>query len=422
MKIVYCHNYYRLRGGEDISFESDLQLLRERGHTVIPFIRENAHINDSKPLSMAANTVWNRSTHKEMLDLLRAESPDVLHCNNLFPQISVSVYSAARKLKVPVVQALRNYRSFCANSFFFRDGHICTSCLGSTASWQGIRYACYRDSRLATSVVVATQLFHRLVKVRTKLVDAFFTPTQFAREVHIRGGFPSESLFVRSNFVATDVGMNPQRGKNAVFIGRLSGEKGLATVLEAWQKNRIDIPLIIIGDGPDRAALEAKAAGNPKIVFTGQLSTPSVTQQLTNARVLIMPSIWYETFGRTMAEAFAQGIPVIASRLGTMIELVDNGRNGFLFEPGNANELADAMQSFLALDEQQSMQMRLEARETYCQRFSPEVSYQMLLKVYEYALRNKPQYESVAQAIAASIETSTKTTRLVPETNTNRAF
>lgn len=421
MKIVYCHNYYRLRGGEDISFESDLQLLRERGHTVIPFIRENANINDNKPLSMAANTVWNRSTYKEMLELLRAERPDVLHCNNLFPQISVSVYSAAKKLKIPVVQALRNYRSLCANSLFFRDGHVCTNCLGSKGSWQGIRYACYRNNRLATSAVVAMQLFHSFTKVRTKLVDAFFTPTRFAREIHIRGGFPSESLFVRSNFVATDVGMNSQPGENAVFIGRLSGEKGVSTVLEAWQKRRIDIPLIIIGDGPDRAALEAEAVGNPNIVFTGRLSTQNVTQHLVNARVLIMPSICFETFGRTMAEAFAQGIPVIASRLGTMIELVDNGRNGFLFEPGNANELAEAMQSFLALDEQQSMQMRLAARETYCQRFSPEVSYQMLLKVYEYALRNKPQYESVAQAIAASIETSPKTTRLVPETNTNRA-
>nr|MCU0717466.1 glycosyltransferase family 4 protein [Pirellula sp.] len=157
-----------------------------------------------------------------------------------------------------------------------------------------------------------------------------------------RGGFPSESLLVRSNFVATDVGMNSQPGENAVFIGRLSGEKGVSTVLEAWQKRRIDIPLIIIGDGPDRAALEAEAVGNPNIVFTGRLSTQNVTQHLVNARVLIMPSICFETFGRTMAEAFAQGIPVIASRLGTMIELVDNGRNGFLFEPGNANELAEA--------------------------------------------------------------------------------
>ncbi|MEQ1906472.1 MAG: glycosyltransferase [Pirellulaceae bacterium] len=401
MKIVYCHNYYRYRGGEDISFECDLKMLRGEGHTVIPFTRENADLDDGQKLRMAANTVWNRTTYREMLELLSDEKPDILQCNNLFPQISVSVYAAARKLKIPVVQALRNYRTFCANSLLFRDGKVCTKCLDSRASWHGLRYGCYRDSRLATSAVVAMQFFNRVMNVNQRLVDAFCTPTKFAREIHIRGGFSPENVFVRNNFVSTDVGMNPGRGDAAVFIGRLSQEKGLASVIEAWQKFQLDFPLIIIGDGPDAASLRELAKGNSNIQFTGQLDIAAVSQQLLRARFLIMSSLWYETFGRTVAEAFAQGIPVIASRLGAMLELVEDGKNGFLFNPGDSTDLAQVMLRGLSMDEVQHEQLRVAARETYQRRFSALASYSQLLDIYDYTLRNSKSREVVAEARSA---------------------
>jgi glycosyltransferase involved in cell wall biosynthesis len=401
IKIVYCHNYYRYRGGEDISFECDLDMLRQEGHTVIPFTRENADLDDGRKLQMAANTIWNRSTYREMLELLNAEKPDVLQCNNLFPQISSSVYAAARKLKIPVVQALRNYRTFCANSLLFRDGQVCTKCLNSWASWQGLRYGCYRDSRLATSAVVAMQFFNRLFKVQKRMVDAFCTPTHFAREIHIRGGFSPKTVFVRNNFVSTDVGMNPQRGDVAVFIGRLSYEKGLATVIKAWQESQLNFPLVIVGDGPDAASLRQMASGNSNIHFTGQLDIAGVSQQLQRARFLLMSSLWYETFGRTVAEAFAQGIPVVASRLGAMLELVEDGRNGFLFQPGDSTDLARVMRHCLSMGESQLDQMRLAARATYQTRFSALASYSQLLDVYDYVVKNSKSRESISEARSA---------------------
>lgn len=402
MRIVYCHNYYRHRGGEDVSFESDVEMLRSEGHEVVVFTRDNADMESGRPVTNAVKSLWNRETGAAMTKLLATVRPDVLHCNNLFPQISVSVYQAAKRLGIPVVQALRNYRSFCANSFLYRDGQICTQCLHSKAAWQGLRYRCYRNSLPATAAVVGMQFFHRLLRVQERYVDAFFTPTSFSRKVHIEGGYFPGSLFVRSNFMIPDLGMSAERREHALFVGRLSKEKGVETLIDAWQLAGFDLPLRILGSGPEEDSLRDKAQGNPAICFLGAQGTQQVLREIAGARCLLMPSRWFETFGRTIAEAFSRGTPVLASRLGAVAELVDDGVSGFGFEPGDAKSVVSAVQKFLNLSATEETAMQVAARERFDLRFSKYSSYVQLLQVYEFALRNSKSSVSVKAALQSA--------------------
>lgn len=391
LKIVYCHNYYRLRGGEDLSFENDVAMLREQGHTVIPFVRDNREL-PSSAVRVAAGMFWNPRTAAEMARLLRLEKPDLLHCNNLFPQISVSVYRAAKRAGVPVVQALRNYRAFCANALLYRDSAPCTKCLGAAASWHGLRHRCYRNSGTATAMVASMQLLHRLLRIQRRYVAAFFTPTEFARAVHIKGGFDPNSVFVRSNFVSPDLGIAHTRSDHALFVGRLSSEKGVDVLLDTWMQKQIPIPLKIIGEGPEAARLRSKAAGCRHVTFAGRLEPIEVLQELGHARFLVMPSRWYETFGRTIAEAFSRGTPVLASRFGAMAELVQDGENGFLFDPADPSGLADAVQRFEQRDAVELRVMQSAARLSYERYFSARASYQQLLRVHRHALTKATQH------------------------------
>ncbi|MCE3015545.1 MAG: glycosyltransferase [Pirellula sp.] len=387
MRILYCHNYYRHRGGEDISFETDVEMLRGAGHSVITYTKSNAELTGNQ-IQIAARTIWNRETGRDISKLIDEVSPDVLHCNNLFPQISVSIYKAAKQRGIPIVQALRNYRAFCANSFLFRDDKVCLSCLKSVAAWHGILHRCYRGSIAASAVVAGMQFTHRLLRIQKRYVDAYFTPTEFSRQIHIEGGFEPDKVFVRSNFLLPDLGLSTQPGRYALFVGRLSREKGVETVIRAWKERPIDLPLRIVGEGPEEESLRKLAEGIGPIEFLGSLSIDKVQEQIAGAKLLIMPSLWYETFGRTVAEAFSRGVPVVASRLGAMVELVHNGENGFLFETGNSDSLADATARVVGLDHVAETQMRNSARSAFEKRFNAKVSYQQLMAIYEHAIKN----------------------------------
>jgi glycosyltransferase involved in cell wall biosynthesis len=398
MKIVYCHNYYRHRGGEDVSFECDLQLLRDRGHQVVAFTRDNHDLSSRSPRTIS-KTIWNRQTEREMHDVLTRERPDVLHCNNLFPMISPSVYRAASRLRIPIVQAVRNYRNLCANSFLFRDGSVCQKCLHSALPWHAIRHRCYRDSAAATGVVVAAQLANRVFKIQQRYVNAFFAPTEFARQIHLQAGYPKQKFFRRSNFILPDLGAQLHKEDYALFVGRLSPEKGISTIVSAWRHYNIEIPLQIVGEGPEEATIREQTQGMDHVRCVGQLPTDEVLQRIAGARFLIISSQWFETFGRTIAEAFSRGTPVIGSNLGAMAELIQDGENGFLFEAGNPASLQAVVQRLDGLSSEKCLAMRERARASYDESCSPAVSYRELMSVYEHAM----QYAAVGTGLTSPL-------------------
>lgn len=381
MKVLLCHTRYLQRGGEDRSFEEERDLLRGAGHQAIEYVKSNEEMTDLSSLQAAATTVWNRRSAREVAELIDKHQPAVLHATNTFPLISPSICHAARRRGAAVVQALRNYRLLCAGAYLMRDGRPCEDCVGRAVPWPAVRHNCYRDSKAATAAVATMQVAHRLLGTWRRQVDAFFTLTEFARSRFVAGGFPAAQVHVKYNCVAPDPGPGPG-GDHVVWAGRLSPEKGVATLLRAWQDHRGLPPLEIIGDGPLAREVAAAAEADPRVIWRGRLSASDVQARIGRARALLITSEWYETFGRTIAEAFAAGTPVVAADLGAMRELVDDQRTGWHFRAGDSADLARAV-SVAAKGANEVM--RAAARRQYEARFTPGQNLQRLLEIYQRA-------------------------------------
>jgi glycosyltransferase involved in cell wall biosynthesis len=388
MKVLLCHTYYMQRGGEDRSFEEERDLLRANGHDVLEYVRSNDELADASLLRAAGQTVWNRQAAREVRTLLRSHRPDVMHCTNTFPLISPSVCYEARRAQVALVQSLRNYRLLCANSYLMRDGRPCEDCIGARVPWPAVLHRCYRDSTAASAAVASMQIVHRALGAWRNCVNAFFTLTEFARQKFIDAGFPEYRVHVKNNAVSPDPGLGSGEGRYAVFVGRLSAEKGLSTLLQAWRSDPILPRLKIVGDGPLAAQVEAAATGDRRIDWLGRLGTANVHGVIGDASMLIMPSLWYETFGRTIAEAYAAGTPVVASRLGAMAELVDEPSTGRLFEAGNPKELAAKVRQVAALPAAEAAALRSRCRSRFEERFTAKRNFQRLLEIYGMAMEH----------------------------------
>ena len=384
LKVLLCHNFYQQPGGEDQSFAAEASILESHGHQVLRFTRHNDAIARIKSLEVARRTLWNPETFHELRELIRRERPSVMHCTNTFPLISPAAYYAARAEDVPIVQSLRNYRLFCVNACFLRNGCVCENCLEKRVPWPGILHGCYRTSRTASAVVAAMLSLHRVMGTWTRMVDRYFALTEFSRRKFIEGGLPARQLAVKPNFIQPDPGRGGGQGGYAVFIGRLSPEKGIQTLLSAWRRLGRRLPLKIIGDGPLGERVRAAANQTAGIDWLGRRQPQEIFELLGEAACLVMPSIWYEALPRTIIEAYAKGTPVVASRLGAMAELVYDGHTGLLFEPGNPEDLAAKIQALLD-DPERSIGMRRAARREYEEKYTAETNYRMLMRIYEEA-------------------------------------
>ena len=389
-RVLLCHNYYQIPGGEDEVFHSERHLLEAHGHEVQTYTRHNDDIEQMSRLSIATKTVWNRETYRDIRELCRRFRPDILHCTNTFPLISPAVYAAARRERVRVVQSLHNFRFACLNGYFLRDGKPCEKCLTSSIAWKGIQSKCYRDSTAGSAVVAGYLAIHRLLRTWHRYVDCFIALTEFAKGKAIAAGIPREKLIVKPNFVAPDPGMATAPGESAVFVGRLSSQKGIDTLLKTWQLSEEAPTLQIIGDGPERATVRAATEQDSRIRWLGHLPLAEVMHHIGQARCLIMPSISYETFGRTIVEAYAMGTPVIASRLGAMAELVDENRTGWSFEPGDPHDLRRALQACLDQPASARSFMRQEVRREFESKYTASRNYEQLLAIYQSVLGRDP--------------------------------
>lgn len=388
MRLLHIHNYYLQSGGEDQVFETETGLLEDFGHEVIRYTRHNSELADWASIRMAVNTVWNRELYTSADRLLIETKPDVCHIHNTFPLISPSLYYACKKHHVPVVQRLPNYRLICPNALLLRDGKICMDCVGKKFPYPGVWHACYRDSTMQSLGVAVMLAVHRILRTWQRKVDVYVALNNYGKQLFVRGGLPQEKIMVSPNVVDPDPGIAGKSGKFALYIGRLSVEKGLFTLLEAW-KSLPDIPLKIVGDGPLMIRLVNKKETEQivNIEFLGRKSHAETISILRNARLLIFPSEWLETFGLGIIEALACGVPVIASRQKTIEEIVQHGQNGFLFEPGNASDLAYTVNQYWnKMDVLNSMGAK--ARNSYLTKYSKQQKYESLMEIYERALEN----------------------------------
>ncbi len=385
MRILVVHNRYLIRGGEDESAAAEQALLRQNGHEVDLYEEHNERIGELGRLRVALRAVWSPESHRRLRQRLRRRKYDLVHVDNFFPLISPAVYYAARGEGVPVVQSLRNYRLVCPNAELFRAGRPCEDCIGRRVPWPGIVHACYRGSRSATTAVATMIAVHKQLQTWQRMVDLYIAVTRFARDKLIEGGLPADRIVVKPNFVEGAPAPGTGAGGYALFVGRLSAEKGLATVLEAWQRLGDAIPLKIVGEGPLAASVEAVAARKLEVEYLGRRPLAEVYALMGGARFLVLPSEWYEPFGRVAIEAFACGTPVIASDMGGMAELIDDRRTGRLFRPGDAGDLAGVVEWALA-HPQELARMRGRARAEFEANYTAERNYQLLTAIYRQAL------------------------------------
>lgn len=381
MKVLLVHNFYQQPGGEDQVFAREGALLEARGHEVLRYTRHNDDITGMNRFELLKTTVSNAATHSDLCRLIRAERPDIMHCHNTFPLISPSAYHAAKAMNLPVVQTLHNYRLCCPKAVLFRDGRLCESCLGRGLTWPAIKHGCYRGSRSASAAVTAMLAYHRARSTWTEHVGRYIALTKHARDIFVQAGLPAGIISVKPNFLEPDPGPGTGAGDYAVFAGRLSEEKGIATLLEAWRLARTGLRLKILGDGPMADQVAQAAADDARMDWLGHKPEGEVLDLIGEAKCLIMPSVWYETFGLSMIEAFARGTPVIASRLGAMQRIVSHEETGLLHTPGAADDLARAIER---VSDQPDMllRMRVAARAEYERHYTADENIRQLLDIY----------------------------------------
>ncbi|MGC8856754.1 MAG: glycosyltransferase family 4 protein [Anaerolineae bacterium] len=386
MRVLRVHNYYQRPGGEDVIFEAEGNLLREHGCEVREHVDHNDKINGMNVLSAASQAIWSWPTYIIMRRLIRDFQPDVVHFHNTFFMISPSAYYACHEAHVAVIQTLHNYRLSCPSAIFYRDGAICEECLGKFFPWPSIRYRCYRASRPQTAIVATMLAFHRAIRTWQSKVNVYIALTEFSRSKFIQAGLPAERIVVKPNFVTdpAEGGGRKSAGEYVLYAGRLSAEKGISTLLRAW-KILGAIPLMIAGDGPLRGRVEEFAQKNTTVRCLGHQEHRDVQRLIRSARFVIVPSVCYENFPMIVVEAFSNGVPVMATRLGAMQELIRDGETGVLFAPGNPVDMASKVE-WLWSRPMESARMGQNARAEYEQKYTPARNLTLLLDIYSRAM------------------------------------
>ncbi|HXE52743.1 MAG TPA: glycosyltransferase family 4 protein [Tepidisphaeraceae bacterium] len=401
MRIIVAHNFYQQPGGEDQVFAAEADLLRRHGEEVHTFTLHNDAIEQMGRIQTFAATLWNRESYRSLRQLVRDTQAQVVHFHNTFPLISPAAYAAARDAGAAVVQTIHNFRLICPSALLLRNDKPCEECVGRTFALPGVIHACYRGSRMASATVATMTAVHRLLGTWHKAIDAYIALTPFARGKLIEGGLPADKIHVEPNFVDPDPGVGSGSGGYALFVGRLSNEKGVQVLLDAWKQLGNDIPLKIIGDGSLVPLVREAASRCPAIEWLGRKPLDEVYEWIGNAAFLISPSQCYESCPRVISEAFSKGTPVLATGHGAGADLVRPCETGLLFEPGNAASLAQRVRELA----ESHKRMRLAARAQFELRYTGARHYEKLMEIYQVALaRRGASVESSAAACAALTE------------------
>lgn len=369
--------------------------MEEHGHTVEMLTLSNNDVNSlTDKLAAAVGVVYNLKSAHMLKEKIRSYKPDVIHVHNFFPLISPAVFYVARDCQVPVVMTLHNYRLICPSSYLHYNGQVHMENVHKVFPVKAVLDKAYRNSFIETASVVLATGIHKMLGTWRNKVDRFITLTQNGADLFLNSSLKlrSEQLVVKPNF-ASDLGLGAEsREDYFLFVGRLSPEKGIETLLKASALQ--NFRLKIIGDGSLKELVEEHAAHHPNVEYLGYQKQDRVVQELKSARALLFTSEWLETFGMTIVEAFSTGTPVIAAKIGGAAQLVEHKHNGLHYKPGDASALAEQI-TLLQHNHVLAAQLGKQARTSYLDSYTPEANYKMLLAIYTDVLAEKKKPASL---------------------------
>jgi glycosyltransferase involved in cell wall biosynthesis len=375
MRIAVIHSRYRsgALSGENRVVDEETDLLRRGKHAVsvyAPSVPPNAG-----SLGLAADAIWSRTSVREVRTLIGHEQPEVVHLHAMYPRLSPAPIAAADEVGIPVVATLHNFRLLCLPATLLRDGRICEDCVGRLP-WPGVVHACYRHSRPASAAVATSLALHR-VKGTFGRITLYLAVSEFVKRKHVEAGFDPDRIVVKPNFAAAQT---RRQGPGGAFLvlGRLSTEKGIDTLVRSWDGQ----PLHVVGDGPERGSLSRLAPAS--VSFYEPVPPAAVPELLARARALLVPSRCYEGQPRVVLEAFAAGVPVLASRIGGLPELVEHSVNGLLVDVEDERGWRDAVEQLI--DDGESERLGDGAYRAWQERFTPELALRNLEGAYRAAI------------------------------------
>ena len=384
MNIMLVHNRYVNSGGEDVVFEQEFNLLKSNGHKVFSYVRHNNELEVISNVRAGVEAIWSKQSQNKLESVLIDNNVEVLHCHNLFARLSPSVYYSAKKLKIPVVQTLHNYRLICPSATMFRQGNVCDECVGRFPL-SSLKYSCYKSSYAATGGLSLMLGVHRVLGTWRNQVNQYVAVSEFVKGMYIRGGLPEERIVVKPNFLEHDPGIGCGGGGYILYVGRLSQEKGIEILLNGWRNVNNGLVLKIIGDGPLRTLVERFAAKDSSIEFNGICSKSEVLSMMKEAELLVVPSLWHEPFGLVVIEAFATGLPVVTTGQGALSELVEDSVTGLHYKSFDSQDMADKI-NYLVASPSIKEKLSKNARKEYEEKYTEDKNYEMLHDIYNHLI------------------------------------
>jgi glycosyltransferase involved in cell wall biosynthesis len=367
--------------------------MRSKGHQVMIHFFDNATIATgvAGKLKAGINAIYNRASAAEIRNVINNFKPDIVHVHNFFFAASPSVLMQVHKLGIPLVVTIQNYRLICANALLLRNNQVCELCIKHDFPWYGVKYNCYHDSAVQSAAVGSMAALHKWLGTWKNTVDLYITPSAFARNKLLESSFKvaPQKIQVKHNFIP-DAGTGDinNRKNYFLFVGRLSSEKGVDVLIDAWSR----LPnqqLIIAGDGPERERLMAKSSSLNNIQFIGRKKPEEIIELMKSCKALIFPSIWYEGLPLTIIEAFSTGTPVIGSDIGAISEMISHSFNGLLFKLADSMSLATTIEQYNTIMSAGDHSLYSNARTTYLEKYHPDKCYSDIMDLYDRLLKVK---------------------------------
>jgi len=379
--VLIVHNYYRIPGGEDVVVANERELLEQHGHKVIVYSRNNDEAGDKsflQKIGLAFASFFNIRTYREICAIIEKEKIDVIHVHNTVALISPAVYIAGINMGIPVVQTIHNFRLVCPNGVCYIQDHVCEKCLEHGLR-QSLLYNCYRNSKLQTFVLVVAIKFHRALLTYRYINYICLTEFNKQKLLSVKQ-IKEENIYIKPNFTKIEADVVPydSRKHQMIYAGRLEKIKGVDLMLQAWMKLGDKAPrLVICGSGELEDWCKEYIQNNEitNIELMGQVSNTEAKRLVGESMALVYPTQWYEGFPMAVAESYTMGTPIIASDIGNVGNLVQDGISGLKFKSNSVVALAKTVEQF--------MECPIELPKEYLDKYTAEKNYLILKKIYE---------------------------------------